>query len=259
MRQIVTLIAMLAAALAVGCAPEVPDAPTWTEDVRPIVVANCIRCHSPPPINDAPPVVRFDKYAGEDRDGEPYDDDDQMPGIQDVGEDGIDDFCGDNDEPIDVCGAGTPLHDGGSMAFTMADYIEFPEDDPLHMPPDYSLTSRQQDVIRAWAEAGAPKGPPLPGNRAPGMELTSEFEEQGDAFVASYRIDDPDFDLVTGRLIADGQNLADPIVVTWDLFSGDGQISIDLTDVPAGNYELTAEIDDESEAVTVDLGSVEVP
>ena len=59
----------LAAAALTACAPEVPETPTWLQDVRPIVLANCVRCHTPPPIGGAPDNVRFDKYADEDRDG----------------------------------------------------------------------------------------------------------------------------------------------------------------------------------------------
>lgn len=256
MRHIVTLIAMLAAALAAGCRPETPEAPTWTEDVRPIVHANCIRCHSPPQIEDAPPSFRIDKYEGEDRDGLPYDDDPDTAGIQDVGNDGISDYC--SPDGIDVCGTGTLLHDDGSMAQTMVFYLDKPEDDPLHMPPDFTLPERQIEVIRNWADTGAPKGPPLEGNLVPTMALTSDFEREGDSLVASYSIDDPDFDLVTGRLEADGP-IGDPIVVTWDLISGRGQISWNISDVQAGTYELTAIIDDASAEEEIRLGSVTVP
>ena len=250
MRHIITLIAMLAAALAIGCRPETPDAPTWTEDVRPIVRANCIRCHSPPQIEDAPAGFRIDKYEGEDRDGLP------APQDPDVGEDGIHDFC--PPEGPDVCAAGTLLHDGGSMAATMVFYLEMPEDDPLHMPPGFTLPARQIDVIRNWAETGAPKGPPLPGNLTPTMALTTDFERDGDNLVASYRIDDPDFDLVTGRIVAE-RVIGDPIVVTWDLISGVGEVVWNISDVPPGSYTLTAEIDDASAAESIDLGSVDVP
>ncbi|HWM89041.1 MAG TPA: hypothetical protein VNO33_24490 [Kofleriaceae bacterium] len=251
MKHIVTLIAMLAAAFTTACSPEVPDQPTWTEDVRPIVAANCIRCHSPPQLEDAPRSIRLDKFEGEDRDFQP------PPDQPDVGDDGVDDFC--NARSPDVCGAGTQLHDDTSLAGIMADHVSRDEDDPLHMPPDFTLWDRQIDTIAAWAAAGAPKGPPLPGNREPTMELTGDFESDGDLLVASYRIDDLDFDLVTGRLIAEPDDGGDPIVATWDLFSGDGQIRWDVTDVPSGSYDLSAVIDDASSEVSTDLGSVDVP
>ena len=238
MRHTVTLIAMLGAALATGCAEEVPDAPTWTEDVRPIINANCIRCHSAPPIEDAPTAVRFDKYDGEDRDGD--------------GD--VSNSCG----APDVCGAATPLA-SSTMALDIAQRISLDEDDPMHMPPGFTLPDRMIDTISAWAESGAPEGEPLPGNVEPTMVLTTDFEKDGDTLLADYRIDDPDFDVVTGRLVAERDVLGEPFVVTWELFAGDGRIAWDVSDVPPGTYELSAVIHDGSAEVTVDLDSVEVP
>jgi hypothetical protein len=217
MRHALMLCAM--AALTAGCAPDVPDSPTWTEDVRPIVIGNCTRCHSPPPIGGAPDIVRFDKYDDEDRDG---------------------------DGTIDVFGA-------RSSAMTMATRVETEE-----MPPEFPLWSRQIDVIVAWAEGGAPEGPPVEGNQPPSMELLSNFEADGDLLVADYRIDDPDFDLVTGRVEADPDGDGAIVPVTFELFSGQSQIVWDVSDVPAGSYELVAEIEDGSATETIDLGSVDV-
>lgn len=45
-----------------ACAPETPDAPTWLADVRPILAANCIRCHGSPAIGGAPTGFRLDVY-----------------------------------------------------------------------------------------------------------------------------------------------------------------------------------------------------
>lgn len=39
-------------AVAAGCGAAVPTNPTWVEDVRPIMVARCIRCHQSTPTND---------------------------------------------------------------------------------------------------------------------------------------------------------------------------------------------------------------
>ena len=35
-----------AAALGAGCGPVAPDHPTWKNDVRPIIVSRCVRCHN---------------------------------------------------------------------------------------------------------------------------------------------------------------------------------------------------------------------
>lgn len=220
LRNIPPLAAALAAAALTACAPEVPETPTWTEDVRPIVLANCVRCHTPPAIASAPDNVRFDKYDDEDRDG-----------------------------------SGSPdMYGAGSEAMLMAVRVLAEE-----MPPEFPLLPRQQDVIAAWAEAGAPRGEPVEGNRAPTMELVGDFERDDDLVVASYRIDDPDFDLVTGRVEADPDGDGPIITVTFDLFSGVSQIVWDIAEVPTGSYDLTAIIEDGSAEVSVGLGSVDVP
>ncbi|MES1157687.1 MAG: hypothetical protein ABUL67_01180 [Haliangium ochraceum] len=35
-----------------GCGPLVPLSPTWKDDIRPLVVARCVRCHDDPPRGD---------------------------------------------------------------------------------------------------------------------------------------------------------------------------------------------------------------
>ncbi|HKE20015.1 MAG TPA: hypothetical protein VKB80_34310 [Kofleriaceae bacterium] len=222
MRHVVMLLALAAlAALAAACAPSVPDAPTWTEDVRPMVLANCTRCHSPPSLGGAITIVRLDKFEDEDRD---------------------------LDGSRDMFGA-------HAEAMLMADRTEADE-----MPPDFSLFPSQKELLRNWADSGAPKGPPLEGNEPPTMELLGDFEASGDLLVADYRIDDPDGDLVTGKLLADPNPDVDgdELPVTFDLFSGQAQIAWNVSGVAPGSYDLTAEIDDASAVATVDLGSIEV-
>ena len=38
-------LAIALAASNLGCSPEVPATPTYTNDVRPILMAHCVRCH----------------------------------------------------------------------------------------------------------------------------------------------------------------------------------------------------------------------
>jgi len=232
MRHIVTLIAALAAVvMTAACAPDVPDEPTWTEDVRPILVGNCVRCHTQPVSEvDLPPEVdgvlpdnvRFDKYDDEDRNG---------------------------DGRRDMFGA-------GSQAAVIAERVDEDRAADVNaqaMPPDFPLFGRQQDVITAWADAGAPLGPPRQGNRLPTMEMISDVDEQGDNLVFDYRIDDPDFELVIGRLIADPQGDGAVVPVTYDLYSGVGTITWNVADVPSAVYQLTAELQDG------DPGTVRIP
>jgi len=45
MRTLMLLAAGLGAATLIGCGADVPEHPTWQNDVFPIVVARCVRCH----------------------------------------------------------------------------------------------------------------------------------------------------------------------------------------------------------------------
>jgi hypothetical protein len=236
-RRTLTSAAVLVAASVSACAPDVPEVPTWTEDVRPILVANCARCHSPPQLNDAPTYLRLDDYEGNDL---------ELDGQVDPG-------C-----LPDVCGAGSSLSgpDTGGLALSIR--INLDQDDPQHMPPDFDLSPRQKDIIDAWAANNAPKGPPLPGNREPSMELSGELRSEGTLLIGDYVIDDPDFELVTGQVIAEPDGGGSPVLVTIELFSGRGQFTWDVSDVAPGSYALTAEIDDASSVVEVDLGTVDV-
>jgi cytochrome c5 len=61
--------APVAALALAACAPAAPDAPTWVEDVRPILAANCIRCHGHPAIGGAPAGFRLDVWGDVTSDG----------------------------------------------------------------------------------------------------------------------------------------------------------------------------------------------
>ncbi len=128
-------IAIIALSAQAGCAPEVPSEPTWVDDVRPILVANCVRCHSVPPLGGAPGGFRLDAYGAEspeeaDATGEPY---------------------------------GARLMDGLITARTEA----------KTMPPRLSLTGRQIEVLAAWQQAGSPRGVRAD-NRAPEISIVPE-------------------------------------------------------------------------------------
>lgn len=53
-------LSVLAALGMAACAPGVPANPTWEEDVKPILAANCVRCHRAEPQNGAPATFRLD-------------------------------------------------------------------------------------------------------------------------------------------------------------------------------------------------------
>jgi hypothetical protein len=130
-RKAIELAALLAAAMAIGAAgcnlePGVPGQPGYEADVKPILEARCIRCHSYPQIANATPGVRFDVY-----------DCSQMPDA------GL------------VCTAGAK-----DVAGLMPKRLQVNKDDGLHMPPKPAapLSQYQVDTIVKWA-AGIPPAP----------------------------------------------------------------------------------------------------
>lgn len=221
MRPALMLLAM--AAPAAGCAPDVPDEPTWRQDVRPIVLASCTRCHSPPQLGGAPATLRLDRYeAEEDRDG-------------------------------------TIVVGAREVANQMAIYVqdgEMPPDFPL-------LSRQRDiigDWADSGAPEGPPVDGNRPPTMELLGDFEVEGDGDGDVLVADYRIEDADSDLVTGTLVADPDAEADgdEVIVTYDLFSGRAHIAWDVSAAVPGTYRLRAEIEDGSAEETVELGSVEV-
>jgi cytochrome c553 len=53
-------LSLLAALGTVACTPAAPANPTWEEDVKPILAANCVRCHREEAQNGAPNTFRLD-------------------------------------------------------------------------------------------------------------------------------------------------------------------------------------------------------
>lgn len=54
------LIALVALA---ACTPGVPEAPSFQQDVMPILAANCVRCHGSPALGGAPVDLRLDSFS----------------------------------------------------------------------------------------------------------------------------------------------------------------------------------------------------
>lgn len=209
--------------LAAGaCAPEVPAEPTWVDDVRPILAANCIRCHSPPYIGGAPQYFRLDKF-----------DDDLVIDLE-------------FDEPVrgaEYVGSGDAFKDVLVTRSTM--------------PPRFPLTDRQVDVLMAWHDASTPKGDPRDNNTAPTMTVVGDLNVISAGRIGfQYEIDDADGDIVTGEVLADPGGGDTPSAESNELFAGRGTVKFSLA---AGTYQLSAELDDGSDEVTVDLGQVVVP
>jgi hypothetical protein len=118
--------------IAIGaCAPAVPAEPTWVEDVQPILLANCARCHGSEPIFGAPSTFRLDVYDDED------------------------------------LGNGRVRRGARSMAeFLVARAVEI-GDMPAEGP---GLSARASEILEAWLLAGRPVGARA-GNAAPTVTL----------------------------------------------------------------------------------------
>ena len=57
------LIIIFACFSILGCQSPVVEKPTWSEDIRPLFVANCVRCHGSPSRGGAPVGFRLDIYS----------------------------------------------------------------------------------------------------------------------------------------------------------------------------------------------------
>lgn len=44
---------------------DLPDVPTWVDDVGPLLELRCVGCHSEPPAGGAPDSFRLDLYEGD--------------------------------------------------------------------------------------------------------------------------------------------------------------------------------------------------
>ncbi|HET6611250.1 MAG TPA: hypothetical protein VFG83_04645 [Kofleriaceae bacterium] len=202
-----------------GCAPAAPDSPTWNEDVRPILTANCQRCHGYPPIHGAPKSFRVDV---------------------------CDDWQSDGPEEESFF--------AGAQIYSVQIATRTGE---KTMPPRFPLSDRQIEILANWADHGAPCGPPLPDNHKPTFNLIEQTDD-GATVTFSYAILDPDLEVVIGELLATPAAGGDSIVITRELHDGIGEAQWDTATVTPGTYQLSAHLFDGSTDVTVDVGSVEV-
>ncbi|MFN0251795.1 MAG: hypothetical protein ACKV2T_33265 [Kofleriaceae bacterium] len=197
-----------------ACAEPTPPAqPSWQVDVMPILGANCVRCHGPERFGYASPL-RLDSFT---------------------------------DVPV----VGDPVGFGGasSSAVDLARRIRFDRFNPAAfvMPPDRELGDYEVAVLRNWAgnvdgQLRAPRGPGRPDNRAPTLAFT-EKSRDATTVVFAYDLADADGDLVVGTLRG-LRMIGDRLTVVGTLASGRKTVTIDITGVAPGSYELVAELDD---------------
>lgn len=219
--------------LGAGCkAQEVPDEPTWAEHVKPILAANCVRCHGYPAINGAPDSFRLDRY---------------------------DDFVTDDGRTIYGAARLGPLIHRRTDPDQYQHLKPF-SIDPMPPPGPIALTTEQRRILQNWGNDvdGQQLRGTLPGNQPPSLALSRPLVDSldGDQLVIQYELRDPDGEAVSGELRA-GDNAVDGVRV-GTLHSGRGEVVWDVGAVPEGTYGLFALVDDGSGSHELDLGTYEV-
>ena len=220
--RVPAVAALLLAATQVGCSPAVPEDPTWTEDVRSILMANCARCHTDPPIGGAPNYLRLDRYE-------------TWPGER------------------------IPVLQGAAASSASVALRAASPDRP--MPPIIGpLNGRQQEILQLWADNGAPRGEPLADNAAPTVTVgPGQVDVGANTATFDYEILDDEGDFVVGQIVGVSPDDGSDVVIAPTMYRGTGQVMWDFTDMPAGTYPLSAIVDDGNTLVTVEVGSVDVP
>ena len=135
-------------------------APTWLEDVRPIVQANCLRCHAQPSIGGAPNDFRLDVYE---------------------------------DTPL----ADGRVIRG---AKTMARFIAFRAGEEGTMPPDFPRNDGQRDTLVNWWANGAPLGGNSFGTLPEATLISELSQADNEPLTLEYEVRDADDDLVSGTI-----------------------------------------------------------
>ncbi|MDB4961487.1 MAG: hypothetical protein JWP01_1486 [Myxococcales bacterium] len=207
---------VLAAAALTGCALDAPPLqPSWQVDVMPVLAANCVRCHGYPAISFAS-AVRLDSY-----------------------------------ESIEV--VGSKIEGAASSAVLIARLTSRKGFEPTGrywMPPGRTLGDYEYTVLRNWAglvdgSMKAPRGPGRPDNATPVLTI-DEVARTDTTVTLAYELRDADRDLVVGTLRGPtlGPNGVVATGVVGELVSGRGTITIDLTGLPTGTYDLVGRLDD---------------
>ncbi|MBA3398099.1 MAG: hypothetical protein H0T89_36070 [Deltaproteobacteria bacterium] len=219
-----TIYLGLVGLLLAACAPDVPAAPSFQQDIQPILAANCVRCHGTPAIGGAPSGFRLDMF-------------------EDV-------------EVIDPSGVGLITIAGAkSQSSRIAARAAAGE-----MPPRFPLDDWQIEMLENW-EANPVRGTRAD-NRAPTASVEAIEDEVVEEtpgirrFVTiTVRVDDPDPDIVGGVLRA---RLGATVYPIGMIHSGINRIRWETTAIAAGEFTLDAVLDDGGVVVTVALGSLEV-
>ena len=190
-----------------ACGADVPDAPTYFADVQPILRANCVRCHGADPSDPKLAKFRLDRYVKDDA------------------------------ATFDVYDYAT----GTDPALVrVAVTLEAPA-----MPPDYTLTDRQREILARWAAHGAPKG--TRGNSAPQIELIAPTDAAtaDQTLDTTFRAWDTDLDGLVVQLWARDLDAGDDAPLGAPTGGGRRSVTIDTgTLASKHHFEIYAVLDD---------------
>ena len=207
-----------------ACAPAAPANPSWEQDVKPILAANCVRCHRSPAQNGAPPTTRLDVCA-------------------DAGT---------------VYGAATMAQNVLSRARLPRETAT-----AMPPEPATGLSSRQIRIIERWIANGAPctgtaAAPSFVLLRATEESVEASPLPGAHVLALRYAIDDPAHNLVSATVVAMAAG-GELHVAPEPLRAGTGELVWALDALAAGTYEVFVTLDDGSEIREVRVGTFAVP
>lgn len=207
-------------AVLVSCVPSAPEAPSFQQDVMPILAANCVRCHGYPALGGAPPTMRLDVY----------------------GDIAVNDT--------------TTLSGAASLATLIAARVG---SETARMPPRFPLDEWQIETLQAWAQGApsgqlAPRGTPRADNRPPQIAI-ARLGQVGPAISLQSTVDDADGDLVAGELRA---TIGGSERVVGSVRSGLVEVHWNAVGVVPGDYSLSAHLDDGAQVYAIELGTISV-
>jgi len=241
------LVISVVFASAAACTPAVPDAPSYDTDVRPILMANCARCHGPPAEGEQEQryCLRVDLWDALADATAP----DNMGAIGACPVDQAD-----SSSQVGNIIYGASLGGGEIVAQSLSGAM--PKDGPR-------LTSRQLEILTRWRDAGFPRRstgtnqpPTIEFVTPPASGVTVAVTDL--SYDVQYVVADPDGDAVTWSLTWAGGGRAGTFAT--GLHEGSNTTTIDISVLSSGTYTLTAHLDDSMDLVDVVApGTLTVP
>lgn len=209
-------------ALATACGPSAPSNPTWEADVKPILDANCVRCHRSPQQNSAPTNFRLD-------------------------------VC---DDAGTVLGARAQA--GRIVARASAEGITAMPPPPGAPLSDRQLEVIENWIANGSpCSSGAAAAPSFVLQRAVEESLLAGAAPGEHVLALRYAIDDPAGRLVSATVVAVAAS-GETHVAPEPLRAGAGELAWSIGALAAGTYEVLVTLDDGSEIREVRVGTFAV-